>query len=133
LSYLVDEFKKDHSVITETLTNIRALGVTSEKGQKMLLAAKSSFLAHLKKEDEHLYPVLKKAAESDVNLKQTLDTFATDMDEVTKGALDFFDKYSTGGSGREFAKDFGKLMAALSIRIRKEETILYQKYNVLNQ
>ncbi len=133
MSKLVDELKKDHSVITETLTNVKELGVTSEEGQKILLAAKSGLLAHLKKEDEHLYPVLNKAAESDVDLKRTLDMFAKDMDEISKGALEFFDKYSTGGSGIEFAKDFGKLFGTLSTRIRKEETTLYKKYDELNQ
>ncbi len=133
MSKLVNELKKEHSVIAETLTNVKKLGVTSEEGQKTLLAAKSGLLAHLKKEDEQLYRVLNNAAESDVNLKQTLIMFAKDMDEISKGALEFFDKYSTGGSGLEFAMDFGKLYATLSARIRKEETILFQKYDELKQ
>ncbi len=133
MSKLVDELKKEHSVIAETLNNAKNLGITSEEGQKTLLAAKSGLLAHLKKEDEQLYSVLKNASESDANLKVTLNTFAKDMDEISKVALEFFDKYSTGGSGLEFAKDFGELFAIISKRIRREESIIFQKYDELKQ
>ena len=78
-----------------------------------------------------MYPVLDNAAESDANLRRTLDTFAEDMNEISKAAYEFFDKYSTGGSGIEFAKDFGRLSATLSQRIRREERILYQTYDEL--
>ena len=131
MSKLVEELRKEHAVIAETLNKVKSLGFTLKEGQNTLLAAKSGFLAHLKKEDEQLYPVLKNAAESDANLKRSLDAFAKDMNEISKAALEFFDKYSTGGSGMEFAKDFGKVFATLSQRIRKEENILYQKYDEL--
>ena len=125
MSNLVEELKSDHAVIAETLNKVKNLGITSEEGQNILLAAKNGLLAHLRKEDEQLYPVLNNAAESNAALKQTLDMFAKDMEVISKAALDFFDKYSTGGSGVEFAKDFGRLFATLSQRISKEENILY--------
>jgi len=131
MSKLVDELKKEHSIIVETLNKVRSLGITTEEGQNTLLAAKSGLLAHLKKEDEQLYPVLKNAAESDANLKRTLDLFAKDMDEISKAVLRFFDKYSKGGSGIEFAKDFGRLYGTLSQRISKEENIIYKRYDEL--
>ncbi len=133
MSKLVDELKRDHSVIAETLNKVSSLGVTSKEGQNTLLAAKSSLLAHLKKEDEELYPVLNNAAESDATLKQTLDVFAKDMTGISKAALDFFEKYSTGGSGIEFAKDFGRLFGKLSQRISQEENILYKKHDEIKQ
>ena len=133
MSKLVDELKREHSAIVETLNKVKSLRITSEEGQNTLLAAKSGLLAHLNKEDEQLYPVLNNAAESDAVLKRTLDTFAKDMDEISKVALEFFEKYSTGGSGIEFAKDFGRLYAALSQRISKEENIIYAKYDELKQ
>ncbi len=133
MSNLVEELKKEHSVIVETLNKVKSLGITSEEGQNTLLAAKSGLLAHLRKEDEQLYPVLKKAAETDSNLNRTLDIFARDMEEVSKAVSEFFAKYSTGGSGIEFAEDLGELFAILSSRISKEENILYQKYDELKQ
>ena len=133
MSALVEELRNEHTVIAETLNKVKTLGISSEEGQSTLLAAKMGLLAHLKKEDEQLYPVLRNAAKSDARLKKTLDTFARDMDAISQTALEFFDKYSTGGSGIEFAKDFGRLFATLSMRISSEEKIVYAKYDELMQ
>ena len=131
MSDLVEELKKEHLVITDSLNKVKNLGIASEEGQKTLVAVKSALLAHLHKEDERLYTVLYKAAVSDVNLKQSLDMFAKDMGNITKTALDFFEKYSKGGTTLEFAEDFGQLCAMLSSRISKEENILYKRYDEL--
>ncbi len=131
MSSLVEELKKEHLLISSTLTKVRTQGIVSKEGQKTLLDAKNSFLAHLKKEDEQLYPVLRKAAEKDPNLKRTLDIFAKDIEFISQVVLIFFKKYESGGSGLEFAKDFGRLSAALSVRIVKEENVIYEKFNEL--
>ena len=131
MSKLVEELKKDHVAIAETLNKVKNLGITSGEGQDTLLTAKNGLLTHLKKEDEQLYPVLNNEAKTDVNLKKNLDMFARDMDKVSKTALEFFDKYSTVGSGLEFAKDFGRLFSLLTQRIGKEEIIIYEKYDEL--
>ena len=133
MTKLVEVLKKEHTVIAEALVNARGQGFTSIEGQKFFLAAKKGLLAHLKKEDVLLYPVLNKAAENDVNLKRTLETFAKDMEEISKVALEFFEKYSDGGSGLEFGRDFGKFYGLLSQRISKEENIILAKYDELNQ
>ncbi len=54
MSALINEFKKDHTKILDTLKEIKELGVLSEKGQAKLISAKESLLEHLKKEDERL-------------------------------------------------------------------------------
>ncbi len=131
MSNLVDELKKEHTIIVDALNQVKKLGFTSEEGQKTLFAAKNGLLAHLKKEDDQLYPVLHKAAENNDALQQTLNIFAKDMEGISKAALEFFDKYSTGGAGLEFAKDFGKLIAVLANRIGKEEQTLYKKFDAL--
>ncbi|MCP4151290.1 MAG: hemerythrin domain-containing protein [bacterium] len=131
MSNLIKELIKDHTVITETLNKVKSLGITTQEGQKTLLSVKNMLLAHLKKEDDKLYPLLSKAAEKDVNLKRTLGIFAKDMEEISKTALQFFEKYSGGGAGLEFAKDFGRLHATLAQRISKEENIIYKKYDQL--
>ncbi|GKT11237.1 MAG: hypothetical protein ISEC1_P0200 [Thiomicrorhabdus sp.] len=131
MSRLIDELKNDHANMAAALTEIKTLGITSEEGQKLLFTIKTSLLAHLAKEDRELYPVLKKAAETDPALQRTLDMYAADMDEISQAALAFFAKYSGGGSGMEFAKDLGGLFAKLGTRIRKEETTLYEKFNAI--
>ena len=129
MSKLIDELKEEHTRITTTLNKVEKIGVFSKNGQDVLLSVKSALLSHLKKEDEQLYPVLHESAKKDRGLKRTLDMFAKDMEEISKSVLEFFDKYSEGGSGMKFAVDYGRFFAALSSRIRREEDILYAKYN----
>ena len=133
MSELIDELKHEHAVIADTLNKVRDLGVGSKEDQEKLLAAKAGLLAHLKKEDERLYPVLIEEAKKDGSLQHTLDAFANDMQTISKGALEFFAKYAKGGSGMEFAKDFGRLFATISQRIRKEENIIYARYDALQR
>ncbi len=130
---LIEELKQEHAVMFENLNKVRSLGIGSKEAQNMLFNVKRGFIAHLKKEDDQLYPALKKAAESDIDLKQTLDIFAKDMGEISKNVLGFFKKYSGGGSGLEFARDFGKLYATLFQRMSKERNIIYAKYDELKQ
>ncbi len=133
MSALINQLKKEHGQIAEVLGKVNSLGISNPEAQKLLLKAKSGLLAHLKTEDEKLYPVLRKEAESNPQLKRTLDHFAKDMEAISKVALDFFEKYANGGKGFEFGKDFGRLFSSLSNRISKEESIIYQKYNEIMQ
>lgn len=128
---LVSELKADHQKLVAVLSDIRAKGITSKEGVQLLMSAKSALLAHLKKEDTFLYPEMKLAAEKNPNLKQTLDIFAKDMDKITDQVLAFFNKYTNGGSGLDFAKDIGGLLSVLGTRIQREENTLYPEYDKL--
>src|SRR5688572_12625716 len=131
MSKLVDELMKEHSLIVELLTEVSNLGITTKEGQNKLNSAKDKLLAHLKKEDEQLYPALNKAGEADPKLKGYINTFAKDMEGISKAAVGFFAKYEQGGSGDEFVRDFGEIVATLKMRIRKEENFLYKEYDKL--
>ena len=132
MSKLIDELKREHAVIVDGLAQLMDTVISSKEGQQLLLNVKQSLLAHLRKEDGQLYPVLNKAAEKDSALKQTLDHFARDMAEISETAIAFFDKYSGVGADIGFPADFGKLYAALKIRIHREVDVLYAKYEKLN-
>jgi hemerythrin superfamily protein len=121
MSALIDEFKKDHSKIIDTLKEIKELGVLSEEGQAKLISVKESLLEHLKKEDELLYPVLKKEAEHNEKLKELLDVFEKDMENVSRVVMDFFDKYSEDVIDSAVIDEFEHLFAAFRNRIRHEE------------
>lgn len=125
---LISELKKDHHLIINTLEQMLSLGIRSKEGQQKLLDLRKTLLAHLRKEDERLYPVLEKAALADPNLKSTLELFAKDMAEISEDARVFFERYRHGEQTMEFVKDFGRLYAMLTTRIRKEENILYAEY-----
>ena len=133
MSALIDEFKKDHSEIIDTLKEIKELGVLSEEGQAKLISAKESLLEHLRKEDELLYPVLKKEAEHNEKLKELLDVFAKDMENVSRVVMDFFDKYSEDVIDSAITDEFEHLFAAFRNRIRHEEDILYEEHEKINQ
>jgi len=128
---LTTQLRREHGQIVQVLEKIKTAGVGSPVGQRLLLSAKQGLLAHLAKEDEKLYPALNRAAQDDPSLRNTLEIFAKDMDTVSQAALDFFGKYEGGGSGLEFARDFGQLFAALGARIGREENILYKRYDAL--
>ncbi len=133
MSALIDEFKKDHSEIIDTLKEIKELGVLSEEGQAKLISAKESLLEHLKKEDELLYPVLKKEAEHNEKLKELLDVFAKDLENVSRVVMDYFDKYSEEVIVSAVTDEFEHLFAAFRNRIRHEEDILYEEHEKINQ
>lgn len=128
---LTSELRNDHSIITDTLKKVIELGVSSEQGRKLLLSAKARLLAHLNKEDTQLYPVLWKAAENDDDLKNILDTYVKEMDGISKNALAFFEKYSSGTVDEAFTKDFRNFYRVLSDRILSEESVIYKKYDEL--
>lgn len=125
---LIQELKADHAKLASLLGKMRSLSPESKECQDLLRSAKAGLLAHLGKEDAKLYPALKAAAQKDAQIKSTLEMFSTEMEKVSKAALEFFAKYEKGGSGLQFAKDFGGLLATLSTRIRREEEMLYPLY-----
>lgn len=133
MARLIEELKKDHTAIENMLARAKDSSISHKEAHKILIAAQASLLAHLKKEDAQLYPVLNKAAASDANLKRTVDFYAKDMEEITGNAISFFQKYSSPDSAIdiEFAKAFGRLFATISRRQRSEESSLYKEYEKL--
>ncbi len=132
MSLLIEELKKEHIKILASLNEANEIGILSREVQAKLLSAKAGLLAHLKKEDEQLYPVLRKEAENNEALKNTLDLFAMDMENVTKAAQEFFDKYYEGVLDKKFVGEFEGLFVALGARIKNEEDVLYEEYEKLN-
>lgn len=129
MSQLVTSLKREHQILVETLEKVKSLGVTTPEAQKMLHAAKSALVAHLKKEDAELYPALRRAAEKNPSVKPLVDRFQSEMTSITPKVLAFFDKYQKGGTGLEFGRDVGRLLSDLGNRIRKEELDLYPAYD----
>ena len=70
---LVEELRNEHISIAEAVNNIEKLGIYTREGVRELLYAKMDFLAHIKKEDEELYPKLRKIAKYSREFKIKLD------------------------------------------------------------
>ena len=132
---LIKELKQEHQIVSKALVEIQDLGIASEKGIKLLQESKEALLGHLTKEDEQLYPTLHKMAETDPVLKSTLETFATEMEGITKFVLDFYQKYAPGNSFKEedFKEDVSTFIVALTDRVIKEESIIYKQYRRFNK
>ncbi len=133
MSALIEELKREHAKIIAMLNEIKEIGIHSRQGQAMLISAKECLLEHLKKEDEQLYPVLRKEAERNKNLKKEVAMFTMDPEYVSRVVSEFFDKYSGGEIDEDFSINFESLLAALNARIRNEEDALYEEYEEINQ
>ena len=132
MSALIEGFKKEHSEIITTLNEVEELGILSEEGQAKLASVKASLLEHLWNEDERFYPVLRKEAERNKKLKEILDVFANDAENIYGDMLEFFGKYSEGAIDSKFEGEFEHLFATLRTRIRNEEYFLYSEYEKLD-
>jgi len=125
---LIAELKGEHAAIATLLRDIKAQGIGSAQTQRKLQLARHGFLGHLRKEEERLYPVLRQAAARNEKLQHMLDVFAGEMAQLSKAAVDFFDRYAMGGDGGAFAREFSRIAGTLAARIDNEETLLYVAY-----
>ncbi|MBF0492517.1 MAG: hemerythrin domain-containing protein [Deltaproteobacteria bacterium] len=134
MSKLIEALTREHAWLVAMLGEVQKLRIGTEASNKVLFEAKNGLLVHLGKENEQLYPVLRRAAAADPRLKRTLEIFAEELEQVAAGALRFFEKYDSGDtSNLDFAVDLGQLIGTLSQRIQKEESILYVEYDKLFQ
>ena len=123
---MFEEIKKEHTVIIDNLMNMKKLNIHTKEGQLGLLSAKNDILTHIKNEDENFYPVLKKTAETNSELRETLNAFDKDMTVISKYTLDFFESiFTEKGIDLELALE--KFVEVHTTRIKREEAILYAK------
>jgi hemerythrin len=133
MSTLIEEFKREHSKIIETLKEVKELDIHTKKGKARLMSVKASLLEHLKEEDEKFYPVLRKEAEQNKELKEELEIFAKDWGNVSSVAFEIFDKYDKGVLEEEGSWDFETLFTTLRHRMKNEEDFLYGEYDKIDR
>jgi hypothetical protein len=131
MSKLLEELKREHKVILDILGQAKTRGISSRAGQEKLISARDLLMAHMRKEDEKYYPELRRAAENNEELRVLLDYFARDMEDVSKKAMQLFDKYAHGGDEAAFAGEIKLLYLTLKDRILTEEEILFEKFSVI--
>lgn len=128
MSALIEELKREHTEILAILNEVKKLGILSKEGQAKLMSIKASLLEHLWNENERIYPVLWKESENNKDLKDLLDLFAIEMEDVSNVVQKFFNKFHEGTVDQNFPQEFEELFAAVSKRIKNEEEILYGEY-----
>ena len=132
MNKLIEEFKKEHSLIIATLNGVKMHGINTEDGIEKLLSAKDNITAHMKKEDKEFYPELRKAAGSNQRLRELLDAFDKDMDEITRYSIELFGDYSAA-AGSEIALELEKFIVILERRTLREETFLFAEFEKLHK
>jgi hypothetical protein len=125
---LVQRLSKEHVALQASFNDAYNYGITTDEGRRKLHETKALLLGHLAAEDKELYPALDAAAATDPRLAALLKTLRTEMTGISAEAIAFFETYGAGGSGFGFARDFGRLSAALGSRIRREETTLFPEF-----
>lgn len=114
-------------MILDTLMEVKKLGVHTMEGRNALTAARDLLCRHFQKEDELIYPEMRKAAGGDEKKQQVIREFIEEMKQITEDCEAFFERYTMSGGGIEFMRDFDRLYSQLKSRLDKEENILFSK------
>ncbi|MFH1800949.1 MAG: hemerythrin domain-containing protein [Candidatus Omnitrophota bacterium] len=131
MSDYIYTWRMEHARILDILTQTIKLGISNRTGQMKLQELKKALESHLTNEDLNLYPVLRKAAETDVNLRRELFLFAADMDQITMEIKAFFRKEERDPMSRDLAAEFHKISGAIRSRIAREESLLIKELEKL--
>lgn len=131
-AHFIRDLKDDHQRLLDTLEEARRLGLGTAEGRRCLFTCKELLSRHLRKEDTMLYPTLRQAAGKG-DLGNMADAFASEMQSISGSLLEFFARYdaSTGAAdagGLDFARELGRIIIALKMRIQREESRLYPAY-----
>ncbi len=133
MSAIIEEYKKEHLKIIDTLKEVDELGIFTKEGHAKLMFLTVNLLNHLWNEDEWLYPVLRKASEHNKKLKEIVSFFVNGLGAIHEKMLNFITKYSNGIIDSNFQIEYERLFGAFSKRIEYEENILYDVYEELNK
>jgi len=121
---LITTLKRDHEEIFRLLDESRALGITTDEGRRKLKQVRAVVVAHLKREDQKLYPEMQKHDAT----RALGDMYAQEMRAISAEILGFFDALEKGSGGLEFARTIGRVIAHLRQRMTREEVRLYPAF-----
>ncbi|MEM5385824.1 hemerythrin domain-containing protein [Paraburkholderia phymatum] len=121
---LITTLKHDHEEIFRLLDECRALGVVTDEGRRKLKQVRGVVAAHLKREDDKLYPAMRKHDET----RALGEMYAQEMRAISSEILGFFDRLESGRSGIELAREIGRVIAHLRQRMTREEVRLYPAF-----
>lgn len=122
---LIPTLRHDHAQMRELLETVRRHGVSSTQGHAYLKQARQLIVEHLRLEDAQLYPALRGCAET----VALANTYANEMQELSREILSFFDSMQNEHNDLVFARAFGKMMGTLNKRWTREEIRLYPAYD----
>ncbi len=133
---LVAILKQQHRFLQDKLLAINSLysQPTSTIGKDLhakMLDLKQSLLAHVKLEDDQLYPALAQKL-ADNTLSPRVQQSLADLHDLTAAAETFLDKYvaleNSSPARVTFIREFRQLLEKLTVRIKLEEETIYPLY-----
>lgn len=122
---LIPSLLTDHVNMRAALEDARRHGIATAEGQRRLREVRQLIVDHLRREDAELYPALRACTET----QKLADTYASEMQELSREILAFFDGMAGEHDDLVFARGFGKVMGTLNKRWTREEVRLYPAYD----
>jgi len=131
MSDYIKTWRKEHAKILGAIIQVIGLDVFSRAGQMKLQELKRALESHLLSEDLNFYPALKKAAETNADLRRELFLFASDMDKITAEVRAFFRKEENDPMSKSIPAEFRRISVMIQSRISREENILMKELEKL--
>ena len=128
MSDLIYELELEHASLVDSFNKVKRLEINSDGAPVQLQSIKVALLAHLKKENETVYPKLREESFDNLKLQRTLDLFARDIVRLATVFIQFLDRYSHGGSQSDYTRDINRLSMIMSAFARREEDIIFSAY-----
>jgi len=128
---LVAELQAEHGKILSSLQSVRNAGLASEQAGELLHKVQVDLIAHLKKEDDLLYPFLRAHASDSETLSGLLSVLSEEMSEISEFVSEFFELFTTSPQSKKLPGLFLQLGNRLFKRIRLEEGTLYPEFERL--
>lgn len=132
---LINALKKDHHTLVDIFQRTWSEGYERQDYRQLahlLTLFKSTFQAHLIKENVRFYVYLEQTLAEDVHTLQIVKDFRTDMNEIANAVVQFCKRYTheayTAEMVRDFKRDYQKIGEALTRRVTLEEQELYTLY-----
>jgi len=133
VSEFIEELRKEHTEIRDSLLQISNMDLFSEEARSRLIEVRDLLVEHLQKEDQEMYPRLKEASLEDEHFQDILNYLEGEIKLISQFVFIFFDKYSKKSSPAGIEREFNLISSTLIKRIEKEEEFFFPKYERMSR
>ena len=137
---LIPQLKQEHSQIMHGFLALKD-GLKNKSNESHDFASdlqevQSVLVAHLKLENKLLYPFFTKSKQTE--LQQLGECFSSEMAEIAKVAMAFFNKYGKENlvilkNREQLRKELVNIIKVVTKRVQVEENILFPAYSKYHQ
>ncbi len=133
MSELIDDLKKEHAEMKESLRELSRMDLSSKAAKKRLMQVRETFIEHIHKEDREIYPRLKQESAGDGQLLSVLTYLEEEIELISKFVFIFFDKFSKKQSFPGLEREFHLICSTLIKRIEKEEELFFPEFEKISR